>query len=107
MRQHAELRARSPRTDEWYREAAAALAAFMKDGKVPEDELLRGFALTVAEMYALHADYFGKRDAATRATVLAAFEAAANATGEERDAALLHLGTLQPRTVEAWHDARS
>lgn len=93
LRQHAVVRSNHERGSMSHREAAAALAAFLKHGEVPADPVLQSFVLTVGEMFALHAHYFGRGGD----DLLAAFEAAAKTHGAERDAALARLGALQAR----------
>lgn len=95
--QHAALRADSDHSEAWHRAAAAGLAGFLTRGEVPDDELVRRYALTIGEMFAIHAHYFGRGDE----ELLAAFEASATTSGAAHDAALSHLGALQVRATEA------
>jgi hypothetical protein len=95
MRQHAQVRSMSDHSDAWYREAAAALPAFLRDGELPIDDLLRLLALTIGEMFAIHAHYFGRGDEA----LLAAYDAVATTSGAERDDALHRLALAQARSV--------
>jgi hypothetical protein len=97
MRQHAQVRSVSDRSDAWYRAAAAGLAAFLRDGEIPADDLQRLFVLTIGEMFAIHAHYFGHGDE----DLLAAFDAVATASGPERDAALRRLAQAQACSVDA------
>jgi len=97
MQQHAALRAIPDRTDAWYRDAAAGISGFLRNGEVPADGVVRLFALTVGEMFAIHGHYFGRGGE----ELLAAFDAVAKASGEQREAALLHLGAVQARSREA------
>jgi hypothetical protein len=97
MRQHAEVRSRGPRSDLWFRDFAAALAAFLRSGQMPTDDDLRLAVLTIGEMFALNFHYLGKCDRA----LPDAFDAVANATDETRDAALRHLSEQQARWQES------
>jgi hypothetical protein len=97
LQQHAALRADTDRSDAWFRAAAAGLAGFLSRGEVPSDDLVCRFALTIGEMFAIHAHYFGHGDE----ELLAAFEASATTSGAERDAVLVVLGALQVRATEA------
>jgi hypothetical protein len=81
----------------WYRDAAPALAKFLREGVIPTDDDLRLFALTTGEMFAIHAHYFGQGGE----ELLAAYEAVATTTGDECEAALRHLGALQAKASEA------
>ena len=94
MQQHADLRAIPDRTDAWYRDGAAGLRGFLTNGEVPTDDSVRLFALTIGEMFAIHGHYFGHGDE----ELLAAFDSVATASGEQREAALLHLGAVQARS---------
>jgi hypothetical protein len=94
--QHAALRAQGPRSDLWYHMAAAALAGFLLRGHLPEDDAECLFALTLGEMFAIHADYFGHGDE----ELLAAFDAVARANGAKREAAMRHLGAMQAKSQE-------
>lgn len=97
LAQHAALRARGPRSDLWYHNAAAALAGFLSRGDLPDDDAECMFALTLGEMFAIHADYFGHGDE----ELLAAFDAVARANGAQRQAAMRHLGAVQAKRQEA------
>jgi hypothetical protein len=55
------------------------------------------FALTLGEMFAIHADYFGHGDE----ELLAAFDAVARTSGAQRQAAMRHLGAAQAKRQEA------
>ena len=96
MQQHAKLRKNVVRSEDWYRAAAAGLRNFLTHGEVPTEPDVRLFALTVAEMFALNRHYF----TGTNEDLLVAFDAVANARGAQRDAALMHLGTVQARCQE-------
>jgi hypothetical protein len=92
LRQHAQLRAvASERSEWWWQEAAGALSAFMTRGEIPVEPEHRLFALTVAEMFAIQAHYFGRGDE----DLIAAFAETAATTGKQRDEALVRLGRLQ------------
>ena len=96
MQQHANLRALVDRTEPWLRVAALGLRAFLRCGEVPADDLVRLFALTVGEMFALHHHYLGRGGE----DLLASYETVATSTGSQLEAALLHLGKLQARASE-------
>lgn len=98
LRQHAALRDASDGSDALHRDAAAGLAAFLTSGELPTDPLLRQVVLTIGEMFAIHADYFGRGDA----DLLATYEQVATTTGEVRDVAVATLGELQVRATEAF-----
>ena len=100
FRQHEELRLQ-PRDDDWHRDAGAALAAFMNRGHVPTGSRFFLYVLTIGEQFALVSHYFGK----CGEVLLAAYEAVATSTGEERVAALQRLGELQGR--EGGNDANA
>ncbi|HEX5050412.1 MAG TPA: hypothetical protein VFZ65_01440 [Planctomycetota bacterium] len=90
----AELRRRiQPRDDRWYAALAAAGARFLNEGELPDDELLREAVLANGELFALARNFGGDGDA----EVLAAFDAAAASTGEQRDDALRRLQELHRR----------
>lgn len=97
MQQQTEIRSVGGRSEWWYREAATALAAFLNRGELSPEPDLRLYALTIAEMFAIHAHYFGRGDEA----LLAAFADAAATTGPQHEAALRTLGQLQARSGEA------
>jgi hypothetical protein len=97
LAQHAALRAQGPRSDLWYHKAAAALAGFLSRGDLPQDDAECLFALTLGEMFAIHADYFGHGDE----ELLAAFDAVARTSGAQRQAAMRHLGAVQAKRQEA------
>lgn len=98
LRQHADVRSKGERSDYWYREAAQAIAAFLRAGELPHDPELQSVALVIGELLALHADYFGHGDN----ELLDAFEATASNTGEHRAVALERLRKLQPTAQETW-----
>ena len=93
LQQHAQLRAYWPRTDMWYRDAADALASFLTRGELPRDDVFQLYALTIGEMFAIHAHYCGRGGE----NLLAAYDAVATAPDEERADALRRLGELQAR----------
>ncbi len=94
LRQHAGLRAvAGERSEWWWREATAALSVFMTRGEVSAEPDLQKFALTIAEMFAIQAHYFGRGDE----PLIAAFADVAATTGTHRDEALVRLGQLQAR----------
>ena len=66
-------------------------------GDLPEDDAQCMFALTLGEMFAIHADYFGHGDE----ELLAAFDAVARTSGAQRQAAMRHLGAVQAKRQEA------
>lgn len=102
MRQHAEVRATGQRSDLWYRDFAPALAAFLAQGQLPATEEFLLAVLTIGEMFALNEHYLGRGGE----DLLAAYEAVANATDQDRESALRLLGALQARHREV-NDARS
>ena len=94
LRQHAQLRAvAADRSDWWWQEAAGALSSFMTRGEVSSDPDLRMFALTAAEMFAIHAHYFGRGNE----QLIAAFAEVAETSGKQQAEALVRLGRLQAR----------
>jgi hypothetical protein len=103
MKQHAHLRAGEERGDVWTRESAVALAGFLRRGEVPRRDDMRRFVLTIGEMFALHTHYFLR----VGEDLLAAFEAVANASAQDREGAVLRLGKAQARHAAEGHHARS
>lgn len=98
LRQHEELRTyQRMGSEDWDRSAAAALAAFLTHGRMPTESRYLLYVLTIGEQFALAAHRFGKG----REDLIAAYEAVATTTGEERVAALRRLGELQARQREA------
>jgi len=92
LRQHAEL----PRLDS-DDDIGPALSAFMTKGRLPSDPRHLPHVLRISEQFALVAHYFerGGED------LLAAYDAVANSTGDQRVAALRRLGELQAHAQEA------
>lgn len=93
MRQHADVLGQVDGSDGWHREAAAGLGAFLTRGELPAEQTVRLFALTVGEMFALHADALGRGNQ----DLLAAYAAVATSLGAEQQTALEHLCRLQAR----------
>ncbi|HEX6943538.1 MAG TPA: hypothetical protein VF128_11465 [Gemmatimonadaceae bacterium] len=86
-----ELRGRIPRyRDFWFRDVAAAVAAFHTHGELPPDDLLRKHVVTLGEFYALMANACGRGDPAR----IEAFGRVATAEGEQRHAALKQLAIV-------------
>jgi len=98
LRQHDELRAyQRIGGEDWDRGAAASLAAFLTRGRMPTESRYLLYVLAIGEQFALVAHYFGKGSE----DLIAAYEAVATTTGQERVAALRRLGELQARSKEA------
>ena len=92
------MRERIPPSPEWwFRAYSGAMSGFLKDGGLPDDDLMCAVALAHGELFGLMAHYCRRGDA----ELLAAFEAAAQASGPQREAALRHLCALQARGREA------
>jgi hypothetical protein len=103
LEQQAAERAARPRNDdEWDREAGKALSAFMARGVVPADSRYFAFVMGIAGSFALAGHYFGKLGDRVE-DLLAAFDAIATGSPEERAAALQRIGPLQVATRQ-WHD---
>jgi hypothetical protein len=96
MRQRDYLRTLPNQDDAWFQDVGVAIHGFLRHGVLPADAVFELYALTVGEMFAIHAHYFGKGGE----DLLAAYAAVATATGAERSAALLHLGAMQVRAKE-------
>lgn len=97
LRQQAEARAQRPlHDDRWDREAGTALGGFLSRGEIPEPRFY-SYVMTIAEPIALFEHYLGRASD----ELVAAFDAAATSTGEQRVAALQHLGRLQATHTEA------
>jgi len=98
LRQHEELRAyQRMAIDDWDRDAAAALSAFLKHGRMPTESRYLLYVLTIGEQFALGAHCLGKGSE----DLVVAYDAVATTTGEERATALHRLGELQARSREA------
>lgn len=93
MRQHADILDQVDGSDAWHREAAAELSAFLTSGELPADPTVRLFAVTIGEMFAIHAHFLGR----DTEDLLAAYEAVATSTGAEQQTDLDHLCRLQAR----------
>lgn len=103
-RQQTQERAVRPRnSDEWDRDAAKALAAFLTRGVPPTDSRYFAYVMTTAEMFALYYQTFIQN----AEELLAAFDALANASVDERDAALRRVCELQARHHAEGKHARS
>lgn len=97
LRQQAEVRAQRPLDDdEWDREAGAALRGFFRRGEIPGPRFYL-YVMTIAEPIALFEHYLGRAGD----ELVEAFDAVATSTGEQRLAALEHLGRLQAARTEA------
>lgn len=97
LRQQDEVRAQRPMGNaEWNRGAGAALSAFLQQGRIPTDSRYFLYVLTTGEQFALATHYFGRGGE----DLLAAYEAVATSTGQERVAAVRGLGRLQARSTE-------
>lgn len=104
LRRQAEERAVRPRnSDEWDRGAARALAAFLTRGVPPTDTRYFACVMTTAEMFALfHQTFLQNAE-----ELLAAFDALANASVDDRNAALRRVCELQARHHAEGKHARS
>jgi len=94
LRQQDDVCAHRPKGNaDWDRGAGATLAAFLNHGRVPTDSRYFLYVLTTGEQFALHIHYFGHGGE----DLLAAYEAVATTTGEERAAALRRCATWRGR----------
>jgi len=87
----ASLRERIDRDDPvWFEDLAAAQGRFLREGELPDDELMREAVLANGEFVGLLAHTCGHGDGA----LMAAFDRVARTAGADRDAAIASLREL-------------